>query len=607
MFERLGQLTPQTQRVVLIVGCILLYCVWCVRVPLTEIDETRYTEATREMQASGDYIIPYFNYVPRYQKPILYYWVQSVSVRALGSNEFAARLPSGILAIALVLLLHAFLLRWLTYRAPAEDERARIRARGSAMAGALALATVPLFAVWARSATTDMTLTFFTTMAMLCLLQADLAHAIEGRPRAVRGWYLLAALLIGLAFLTKGPVGLAIPGIAWLVYHFSQKNLAQEARRVPWGWALLAFAVVALPWYAATYPRVGYDFLAHFFLVENVERFSSKAMEGHGGRNPLQVLGIYAAFLVILVYPYLPFVLREWVTPFAGSATARTDVLLCRVRRFATVWFAVVIGIFLFSKTQLPSYIQAISAAVAILFALHVYGYLTRETSAEPANRANRSGRVIAIVWLLFSSILFVGAPLAILWMGGIAGPLGTSPIPRVPAMISFVALALVGAALFYGLVRRACAGQWLPLMAGVTTGWTLVLVVLILGPIPLTIISGYQPSVEIGHVLRAQPGRDKVFTCSKETSEDLIYYAERQVAFFHPGGADFASALRQQMAASGSALVVVDEKGWDEVRQLGHVEELHTRGTIRVVRVTPAVPPSQPAPVTDSREAGRQ
>ena len=76
-------------------------------VPLTDRDEARFGEASREMLQRSDLVIPWFNGQYRFDKPPLIYWCQIACYRCLGENAFAARLPSALfaMAVAVVLLL----------------------------------------------------------------------------------------------------------------------------------------------------------------------------------------------------------------------------------------------------------------------------------------------------------------------------------------------------------------------------------------------------------------------------------------------------------------------------------------------------------------------
>ena len=64
--------------------------------PLFDRDEGAFSEATREMVESGNYISTTLNGEPRYDKPILTYWVQAAGVAVLGWNEWGLRIHSAL-------------------------------------------------------------------------------------------------------------------------------------------------------------------------------------------------------------------------------------------------------------------------------------------------------------------------------------------------------------------------------------------------------------------------------------------------------------------------------------------------------------------------------
>src|SRR5580700_10000313 len=101
------KLAAKPQRSILLLSLVLLLAGnWIL--PLTDRDETRFAEASREMLQRGDFVVPWFNGAWRFDKPILIYWCQSASYRVFGENDFAARLPSVLFATATALLL----VRW---------------------------------------------------------------------------------------------------------------------------------------------------------------------------------------------------------------------------------------------------------------------------------------------------------------------------------------------------------------------------------------------------------------------------------------------------------------------------------------------------------------
>jgi len=571
MIEGLGRLSFNTQRIILILGCLVLFIAWFTRVPLTEIDEVRFSEATREMLASGNYIIPHFNGVPRYQKPILYYWVQSVSVRTLGVNEFAARLPSGLIALAMVLLLHAFLWRRLSARSPAKDASALMRSRGAAFLGACALATMPLVAIWARAATTDMTLTCCMTIALLALLQAEL----DG---AGHRWYWLAAGAMGLAFLTKGPIGLVLPGLVWLLYHLRQRDLGVEMRRVPWIVVALIFLTVAAPWYLATWIYDGPGFIQHFFLVENIGRFTS-IQEAHGTAHRGLGLLLYLPIALVSLFPYSPFLLRDLVSPFAGVRALQEDNALARTRRFAWVWLLTIIGFFALSKTQLPSYIQGVAPAVAILFALHVLGRV------DPLRDNGSRGRWVELTLLGVLTILFVAAPLVLLLGGKVSASSGNTTLPHPTTEILAGVIAVFGLMLFIGLVTTGIRNRQDTMVCWLMVGWGALLAVLLVGFAPLYIQANYGSPVEAGLFLRQMPATVPVLYVADSPSEDVVYYARRKIEWYPVKDGDVFRVLRRLRAIHGEVIILTDHAGLALLREIGEVTILKQAGNILVVR----------------------
>ncbi|HEX9048443.1 MAG TPA: glycosyltransferase family 39 protein, partial [Verrucomicrobiae bacterium] len=146
----LEKLAARPQRSILWISLVLLLAGnWIM--PLTDRDETRFAEASREMIQRGDYVVPWFNGQWRFDKPILIYWCQSASYRVFGENPFAARLPSVLFTTATALLL----VRW---------GRKAADAKTAFLAGAMFVAGLHV-AVIGRVATADMAMVFCVTLA----------------------------------------------------------------------------------------------------------------------------------------------------------------------------------------------------------------------------------------------------------------------------------------------------------------------------------------------------------------------------------------------------------------------------------------------------------
>lgn len=308
---------------------------------LLEPDEARYAEIPREMLAGGSWLAPRLNHVDYFEKPPLLYWANAASIRAFGHNPFAARLPTRVAAIGVVLLLIAALLR-------RESEATALRA------GLLALA-VPLSFMLGRTNLTDGFLTLWLTAAVVALHEFLLSReeGSSGRLPAA-----LVGVACGLAVLTKGAIGVVLPGGALVVWAI----LSRRGRRI--GDILLspapiAFLVTALPYFVLV-ERAAPGFSNFFWIHEHLLRYATKEAERPGAIY--YFLGIFLAGFLPATF-LLPRILRR----------LRTDLSRRDPAAISDLWFAsfasVVLLFFSVSRSKLPPYILPMFPAMAILAA----------------------------------------------------------------------------------------------------------------------------------------------------------------------------------------------------------------------------------------------
>ncbi|HBR49168.1 MAG TPA: hypothetical protein DEA71_03680, partial [Nitrospira sp.] len=323
---------------------------------LTDRDEGRNAEAGREMFASGDLLTPTFNGELRVAKPVFVYWLMTLSYHVFGVNEFAARFPSALFGVALILMHYVFL--------------TKLRGPTVGLYGALMLLLNIEILALGRMAITDSVLIFFTTLSLYSFW-LGLQEPGSGR-HWIWGFYVGMAL----ATLTKGPVGFAVPLITVLLYLAATRRwqLFWE-RGVPLAGTLLFF-ILAGPWYAAMFLIHG-DAYSSQAQVHTVGRFLAP-MEGHGVGwwfyIPVLLLGFYpwSSFLPAGLYhayvTWRAFRSRQNQThalPEARTAEISHDEL----NWFMGLW---IVGVFIFfslSSTRLPHYIGPLFPACAILAA----------------------------------------------------------------------------------------------------------------------------------------------------------------------------------------------------------------------------------------------
>ncbi len=320
----------------LILATLLLTFFWGIGgPPLYDLDEGAFTEATREMIASGNYITPHKDGEPRYDKPALIYWLQAASVHALGLNELALRLPSALAASLWVLALWGFV-----------RERLDVP---TATVAALTMALSLQVAVIAKAAVADAVLNLFIALTFFDIYR----YSLEPR----RGLALRAFLWMGLGFLTKGPVAVFFPLVVSLGFFLSRGDGRTLLRAAfdPLGW--LIFVAVAGPWYLAIYLDNGPGFFESFFLKHNAGRFGG-ALHGHSG-----ALFYYFIVLPLILLPFTGWFLRILPTLRAGWADP--------LDRFLWLWFLMVFVFFSFSGTKLPHYMLYGATPLFILMARH--------------------------------------------------------------------------------------------------------------------------------------------------------------------------------------------------------------------------------------------
>jgi 4-amino-4-deoxy-L-arabinose transferase-like glycosyltransferase len=330
--------------VLLILAAGLLYLPNLGAPSLWDIDEGNNVEAAREMRERGDLVVPQFNYQLRVDKPALLYWLQIAAFRVCGVNELGGRLPSALAAALTVLIAY-------------ELGRQVLTAAASLIA-ALVLASATLFTAAAHFANPDALLNLFSTLSLF-LFWRGIAH---GR----RDWFVLAGVSSGLAVLAKGPVGLVLPStVAFLFLLWSRRLRLLLDRRLIWG--ALAFAVVAVPWYAWVGAETRMEWLKGFFLVHNFGRFHA-AMQGHHGPfyyyGIILILGLlpWSVFLGPALWSSVRLLFRSDAEPAPDNAPWTTDF-----HRYLWCWFGVYVVFFSCSGTKLPNYILPAYVPAALM------------------------------------------------------------------------------------------------------------------------------------------------------------------------------------------------------------------------------------------------
>lgn len=245
-------------------GALLLFVPFLGSVHLFDWDEINFAECAREMIVTGDYNTVQIDFLPFWEKPPLFIWMQALCMNIFGVNEFAARLPNAIAGA--VTLSTLFLLG------------IRISGRKFAWYWVLFYAGSLLPHFYFRSGVIDPWFNFFILLAFYHFIIYTNEY-IPGQAQKTFGKrILLSGVFLSLAVLTKGPAAIVIFGLCFLV--------ARGLKRKPlMAWKhfavyVIATAVPAGIWFLSLIVQ-GKETVILEFLEYQIRLFSTEDA-GHG-------------------------------------------------------------------------------------------------------------------------------------------------------------------------------------------------------------------------------------------------------------------------------------------------------------------------------------
>jgi len=319
------------------------------RAPLFDVDEGAFSQATMEMFQRRDFLSTYLNGIPRYDKPILVYWLQAAFVLVLGPSEWAFRLPSAVCGALWCWLIFLF-------------TRTFYGINTGLAAAACAATSLGVFII-GRAATADSLLNL--------LIAASMFSAWLYLQRGERKWLYAAFAAIGLGVLAKGPVAVLVP-VATTFLFCLLKNRTRVWLRMVFDWrGILLFIAIAAPWYVLILYKEGWAFVEGFIMKHNVQRFS-QPLQSHGGS-----LLYYFPVVLVAALPHTGLFLKI----FIKVKSLWKDDLQC----YLLLWFAFVFVFFSLSGTKLPHYVLYGMSGMFILVAVQAMEPHSRWWLAAPA------------------------------------------------------------------------------------------------------------------------------------------------------------------------------------------------------------------------------
>jgi 4-amino-4-deoxy-L-arabinose transferase-like glycosyltransferase len=450
-----------------------------------DANEAFYVETPREMMERGDFIAPTFNYQPRFNKPVLSYWIVAGFYKAFGVSVAVQRIP--IALAALTLIITAFLLA---------------RACGGVAAGlwaAAGLAVAPRLVMFGRRIFIDIYISMFMALTLLFFALA------ERYPERRRLFLMLMYACIGFGVLTKGPVAAALPALVFGIYLLLHGELKRVTKMmIPLG--LVVVLAIVVPWYAALYHRYGWTYITSFIVGENIARYT----EGLGveqRRGP---------------WFYLPVVFSDsfpWSLCLFGAAGLwfadwrRRSALDpgFRIRTLLWLWILVIVVFFTFSAAKQDLYIFPIVPAVAALA-----GSFIERRNADGSPARPRSLRATAALIGLLVAVAGAGTFYIFETVGKVYALHGAAFVGAAAALGGALALALA-------IMNRTHVALVVVLVSLVTLNWAFVIRV-------LPSFERYKPVPPISAAITRRLTEGDVVAHYNVALPSMVYYLGRHI-----------------------------------------------------------------------------
>lgn len=338
--------------------------------PLFNPDEALYAEPAREMLETGEYITTWLNYAVRFTKPPLVIWAMAAGYQLFGVTEFAARYFGAACGAILVAATYLF-------------TRAQINNRAGIIA-AFSLMTAPLFLGTAREAITDIPLSLFVTGSLMCFYHAyETRKILNTSPTLL---LIVAYTAVGLAVMTKGPIGIILPVAILGIYHLLKWDVRSALLFYkPW-FGILLVALIAVPWFAIEISVTKGAYYREFILRENFQRFTG--VVDHKAAWWYHIAAMFGGF-----FPWTVFLPGALLTTIHIQGSTWTS-MLTRFRTLtprqstmllASLGSAIILGFFSAGVSKLIPYTLPAFPLLAVLVGSYIDDLWTRQSTKLPA------------------------------------------------------------------------------------------------------------------------------------------------------------------------------------------------------------------------------
>ncbi len=443
-------------------------------------DEARYSEIPREMVASGHYITPRLDGVLYFEKPPLFYWLQTASIHLFGLSQWSMRFWTAFFAVLGCVAVYA------TGRV--------LYNRRTGLLSALVLATSFLYFGMGHIITLDMAVSVLSSLSLFAFMLAN-RHP-PGAKRRLGMWAAFA--FAALATLTKGLIGIVFPMLAiglWIIVLWDWPILKRMYLASGFAW----FFLLAAPWHIVMQMKHP-TFLHYYFIRQHFERYLTHVAHRY------QPFWYFVPVVILGVMPWTAFLaqtVRFHAMRWRDRAQHADTLLLA-------IWVVSIIAFFSASDSKLVPYILPVFPPLAILI-----GRYLDDRWDKPLERVNRG---------VFLAIAPIG--LALAWALAVIVPATRPSLEPHTLRLAMIAL---GTVLGLGAVITAVIGVRRGFAAGVTA-LALSFGLFLLGLNASAPYLDTRTMKALAKVLRPRLTPRAIVACYGNYYQDLPFYLRRKV-----------------------------------------------------------------------------
>ncbi|MPL67981.1 Undecaprenyl phosphate-alpha-4-amino-4-deoxy-L-arabinose arabinosyl transferase [bioreactor metagenome] len=317
-----------------------LYFLFSNLISISDPVESNYVLTAKEMVLSSDWLSPRIYGNVWFDKPVFFYWLTAIAFKIFGFSEAAARLAPALFAALGVTLIYWFV--------------TKISKQSVALLAAVVMGTSLEYGVLAKLVITDMVFFVFNSAALVFF------YLGYRQKDAAKRWYAFMYVSLALAVLTKGPVGVLLPGIVIGVFIAVKCDWAELEQLInPVG--IMIFLIIMLPWYLAMYAVHGAEFVDTFLGVHNYLRAT---VSEHPKDN---VSYYYIGVFFLSMLPWSAIAVKAIVRECKGLRLQASPLIL-----FSLIWTAVYFGFYSLMATKYLTYTFPILFPVAIITAVYL-------------------------------------------------------------------------------------------------------------------------------------------------------------------------------------------------------------------------------------------